>query len=43
MVFHFPPISGGGVGVRGEGANKFAELGHEVTGVTPDVEWNGEK
>lgn len=43
MVFHFPPISGGGVVVIVELANKFAELGHEVTVLTPDLEWNGEK
>ena len=43
MVFHFPPISGGGVVVIVELANKFAELGHNVTVVTPDLEWNGEK
>ena len=43
MVFHFPPISGGGVVVIVELANKFAELGHNVTVVTPDLEWSGEK
>ena len=43
MVFHFPPISGGGVVVIIELANKFAQLGHEVTILTPDLEWNGEK
>ena len=43
MVFHFPPISGGGVVVIVELANKFAELGHEVTILTPDLEWKGEK
>jgi glycosyltransferase involved in cell wall biosynthesis len=43
MVFHFPPISGGGVVVIVELANKLAELGHEVTILTPDLEWNGEK
>ena len=43
MVFHFPPISGGGVVVIVELANKFAELGHEVTILTPDLEWDGEK
>ncbi len=43
MVFHFPPISGGGVIVIVELANKFAELGHDVTILTPDLEWNGEK
>ena len=43
MVFHFPPISGGGVVVIVELANKFAELGHDVTILTPDLEWQGEK
>ena len=43
MVFHFPPISGGGVVVIVELANKFAELGHNVTILAPNVEWNGEK
>ena len=43
MVFHFPPISGGGVVVIVELANKFAELGHDVTILTPNLEWNGEK
>lgn len=43
MVFHFPPISGGGVVVIVELANKLAELGHEVTILTPDLEWNGQK
>ena len=43
MVFHFPPISGGGVVVIVELANKFAELGHDITILTPDLEWKGEK
>jgi len=43
MVFHFPPISGGGVVVIVELANKFAQLGHNVTILTPDLEWSGEK
>jgi glycosyltransferase involved in cell wall biosynthesis len=43
MVFHFPPISGGGVVVIVELANKLAQLGHDVTILTPDVEWGGEK
>jgi glycosyltransferase involved in cell wall biosynthesis len=43
MVFHFPPISGGGVVVIVELANKFAELGHDVTILTPNLEWNGKK
>ena len=41
MVFHFPPISGGGVVVIVELANKFAELGHNVTILAPNVEWKG--
>ena len=43
MVFHFPPISGGGVVVIVELANKFAELGHDVTILTPNLDWSGEK
>jgi len=43
LVFHFPPISGGGVVVITEIINKFAELGNEVTVITPDLEWEGEK
>jgi len=43
MVFHFPPISGGGVVVIIELANKFAELGHDVTILTPNLEWSGKK
>ena len=43
MVFHFPPISGGGVVVIVELANKFAELGHDVTILTPDLDWKGKK
>ena len=43
MVFHFPPISGGGVVVIVELANKFAQLGHDVTILTPDLDWSGEK
>ncbi len=43
MVFHFPPMSGGGVIVVSKIANALAELGHEITIITPDVEWNGEK
>ena len=42
MVFHFPPISGGGVVVIVELANKFVELGHNVTILAPNVEWNSE-
>lgn len=43
MVFHFPPISGGGVVVIVELLNKLAELGHSVTVLTPELEWSGEK
>jgi len=42
MVFHFPPISGGGVIVIVELANKLAELGNDVTIITPKLNWNGE-
>lgn len=42
LVFHFPPISGGGVVVITEIINKFAELGNDVTVITPDLEWKGE-
>jgi len=42
MVFHFPPISGGGVIVVTNIANTLAEMDHEVTVITPDVEWKGE-
>ena len=41
MVFHFPPISGGGVVVIVELANSLSQLGHEVTILTPKLEWNG--
>ncbi len=43
MVFHFPPISGGGVVVAVGIANTFANLGHKVTVITPNVEWMGER
>ena len=42
-VFHFPPISGGGVVVITDIINKFAELGNDVTVITPDLYWNGEQ
>ena len=42
MVFHFPPISGGGVIVIVELANKLAELGNDVTILAPKLDWNGE-
>jgi glycogen synthase len=43
MVFHFPPISGGGVIVITGIANTLAQLGHEVTIITPNIEWKGQK
>ena len=42
MVFHFPPISGGGVVVIVELANKLAEVGNDITILTPKLDWNGE-
>ena len=43
VVFHFPPISGGGVIVAVDMANTLAKLGHNVTVITPDIEWDGPK
>jgi len=43
VIFHFPPISGGGVIVAVELLNNFAKLGHEVTVVTPQLDWQGPK
>ena len=43
LVFHFPPISGGGVVVIVDIINKFAELGNDVTVITPDLDWDGEQ
>ena len=43
LVFHFPPISGGGVVVITDIINKFIELGNYVTVITPDLEWKGEQ
>ena len=43
MVFHFPPISGGGVIVVTKIANTLAKMGHEITVITPELEWSGEK
>ena len=43
MVFHFPPMSGGGSVVPAGIANTLANLGHEVTVVTPDVVWIGKR
>lgn len=42
LVFHFPPISGGGVVVITDIINKFAELGNDVTVITPILDWDGE-
>lgn len=41
IVFHFPPISGGGVIVAVEIANNLAKLGHKITVITPELEWDG--
>jgi 1,4-alpha-glucan branching enzyme len=41
LVFYFPPISGGGSVVPFEILNTLAELGHDVTVLTPDLEWKG--
>ena len=43
MVFHFPPISGGGVVVIVDIVNKLVELGNDVTVITPNLDWNGER
>lgn len=43
LVFHFPPISGGGVVVITDIINKFAELGNDVTVITPNLDWDGEQ
>jgi glycosyltransferase involved in cell wall biosynthesis len=43
MVFHYPPISGGGVVVITDIINKFVELDNDVTVITPDLDWNGEQ
>ena len=43
MVFHFPPISGGGVVVVVDLANTLAEMGHDVTILAPDLDWESEK
>ncbi|OLC92730.1 MAG: hypothetical protein AUI92_04445 [Thaumarchaeota archaeon 13_1_40CM_3_38_6] len=43
LVFHFPPISGGGSVVSFDLASTFAELGHDVTVLVPDLEWKGER
>ena len=38
MVFHFPPISGGGVVVIVDIINKLVELGNDVTVITPNLD-----
>jgi len=43
LVFHFPPISGGGVIVAVDLVNTLAKLGHKITVITPNVEWIGPK
>jgi len=41
IVFHFPPMSGGGIIVAVDIVNSLAKLGHKVTVLTPDIEWKG--
>lgn len=41
VLFHFPPISGGGVVVAVELVNNFAKMGHDVTVITPKINWDG--
>lgn len=41
VFFHFPPISGGGVVVAVDIVNSFAEMGHNVTVLTPNLIWKG--
>ena len=43
VFFHFPPISGGGVIVAVDIVNSLAKSGHEITVLTPNLEWNGPK
>ena len=43
IFFHFPPISGGGVIVAVDIVNSLAKNGHEITVLTPNLEWNGPK
>ena len=43
LFFHFPPMSGGGPVVSCDIANTIAALGHQVTVLVPDVDWNGRK
>jgi len=41
FFFHFPPISGGGVVVIADIMNTLAEMGHDVTVLTPNLKWAG--
>ena len=41
FFFHFPPISGGGVVVIADIVNTLAEMGHDVTVLTPNLKWAG--
>lgn len=41
FFFHFPPISGGGVVVIADIVNTLAEMGHDVTVLTPNLKWTG--
>ena len=43
VVFHFQPISGGGVIVAVDIANSLAKIGHDVSVLTPNLEWDGPK
>ena len=43
LFFHFPPISGGGVIVAVDIINMLEKMGHSVTVLTPNLEWNGPK
>jgi glycogen synthase len=43
VLFHFPPMSGGGIIVAVDIVNNFAKLGHKVTVVAPNIEWIGPK
>ncbi len=41
VIFHFPPISGGGVIVAVEIINNLAKSGHKITVITPELKWDG--
>ena len=43
VFFHFPPISGGGVIVAVDIVNSLAKIGHKVTVITPNLQWDGPK